>query len=190
MIVESLECHLKLEGSCGRYKLLLPRPVRFVMVYIHTHICIYIYILRNCLALPKQVTCVSMGNPHAVVFVPNLGDIPLETVGPKFETHHAFPAKTNTEFVQVRSREHLVMKVWERGAGPTQACGTGACAVVVAAVLNGLAERKCTVALPGGDLGIEWREGNGRVYMTGPAIPVFSGSAHACAAAGSVMHQI
>ncbi len=117
------------------------------------------------------------------MFVPDLGHIPLETVGPKFETYHVFPAKTNTEFVQMLSREHLAMKVWERGAGATRACGTGACAVVVAAVLNGLAERKCKVTLPGGDLEIEWREGNGRVYMTGPATPVFSGSAYACTVA-------
>ncbi len=167
---------MKLEGSCGRYNLLLPRSVHFISVHV----------LRNCSTLPKQVTCVSMGNPHAVVFVPDLGAIPLETVGPKFETHDSFPAKINTEFVEVLSREHLAMKVWERGAGATRACGTGACAVVVAGVLNGLAERKCRVTLPGGDLEIEWREENGRVYMTGPATPVFSGSVYVSAVEGGV----
>lgn len=122
-----------------------------------------------------EVTCVSMGNPHAIVFVDDVDALDLEAVGPQFETHEAFPAKTNTEFVQVLSPTHLKMKVWERGAGPTLACGTGACALTVAAVLAGKAERTCTVSLPGGDLQIEWREADNRIYMTGPAEPVFSG---------------
>ena len=97
-------------------------------------------------------------------------------VGPPFETDPVFPAKTNTEFVQVLSPTHLKMKVWERGAGPTLACGTGACALTVAAVLAGKAERTCTVTLPGGDLLIEWRESDNRIYMTGPAARVYDGT--------------
>ena len=125
-----------------------------------------------------KVTCVSMGNPHAIVFVDDVAALDLASVGPPFETNGVFPAKTNTEFVQVLSPTHLKMKVWERGAGPTLACGTGACALTVAAVLEGLADRDCKVSLPGGDLQIEWQEGegNGKIFMTGPALPVFSGS--------------
>ena len=122
-----------------------------------------------------KVTCVSMGNPHAIVFVDDLEALDFDTVGPQFEVHPAFPAKTNTEFVQVLSRTHLKMKVWERGAGPTLACGTGACALAVAAVLAGKADRACTVTLPGGDLQIEWREADNRIFMTGPAEPTFRG---------------
>jgi len=123
-----------------------------------------------------QVTCVGMGNPHAIVFVDDLDTLDLAKVGPLFETNEVFPAKTNTEFVQVLSRSHLKMKVWERGAGPTLACGTGACALTVAAVLAGKADRSCTVSLPGGDLQIEWSEEDNKIYMTGPAERVFSGS--------------
>ncbi|GMH10133.1 hypothetical protein Nepgr_011974 [Nepenthes gracilis] len=129
------------------------------------------------------VTCVSMGNPHCITFgrkgEQNLqvDELNLAEIGPKFEHHHMFPARTNTEFVQVLSRSHLKMRVWERGAGATLACGTGACAVVVAAVLEGRAERSCTVELPGGPLDIEWREDDNHVYMTGPAEVVFYGSA-------------
>jgi len=122
-----------------------------------------------------EVTCVSMGNPHAVVFVPDLEGFDFETVGPLFENNAVFPARINTEFVQVISRTHLKMKVWERGAGPTLACGTGACALLVAAVLCGHADRKCTVTLPGGDLVIEWNEKDGKCYMTGPAQFVCTG---------------
>ncbi|KAK1409835.1 hypothetical protein QVD17_36364 [Tagetes erecta] len=127
------------------------------------------------------VTCVSMGNPHCVTFSlgdRNLGpdDFNVADIGPKFEHHSLFPARTNTEFVQVLSRTHLKMLVWERGAGATLACGTGACAVVVAAVLEGRSERNCTVDLPGGPLEIEWRKEDNHVYMTGPAEVVFYGS--------------
>jgi diaminopimelate epimerase len=123
------------------------------------------------------VTCVSMGNPHAIVFVDDIASLDLVKVGPPFEVHPAFPAKINTEFVEVASPTHLKMKVWERGAGPTLACGTGACALTVAAILAGkTAERKCTVTLPGGDLEIEWRESDGRLFMTGPAESVFGGA--------------
>jgi diaminopimelate epimerase len=125
------------------------------------------------------VTCVSMGNPHAIVFVDHLDDehLPLATIGPLFEKHVAFPARTNTEFVKVLSDTHLQMRVWERGAGPTLACGTGACALLVAAVLTGRASRKCTVTLPGGDLLIEWRESDNKLLMTGPAELAFQGEA-------------
>lgn len=123
-----------------------------------------------------EVTCVSMGNPHAVVFVDDLDSLDFEVLGPLFESDPAFPARVNTEFVEVLSPSHLKMKVWERGAGPTLACGTGACALTVAAILAGkTTERTCTVSLPGGDLVIEWREENNRCYMTGPATAVFSG---------------
>ncbi|ABO50221.1 diaminopimelate epimerase [Desulforamulus reducens MI-1] len=120
------------------------------------------------------VTAVSMGNPHCIIFVPDLEDISLTQVGPQIEVHPAFPKKTNVEFVQVLGPNEVRMVVWERGAGPTMACGTGACAVAVAGVLNGFTERMVTVHLPGGSLMIEWAE-NGRIYMTGPATEVFSG---------------
>lgn len=129
-----------------------------------------------------NVTCVSMGNPHCVIFGRKgsqdlqVDELKLAEIGPKFEHHEMFPARTNTEFVQVFSRSHLKMRVWERGAGATLACGTGACAIVVAAVLEGRAGRNCTVDLPGGPLEIEWREEDNHVYMTGPAEVVFYGS--------------
>eukprot|EP00899_Mesostigma_viride_P011391 jgi/Mesvir1/20252/Mv13485-RA.1 len=126
-----------------------------------------------------SVTCVSMGNPHCVVFVEpgTLDKLDLARVGPMFEKHAVFPAKTNTEFVEVISRTHLRMKVWERGAGATLACGTGTCALVVAAVLEGRADRKCRVDLPGGPLDIEWDKASNHVFMTGAADFVFRGSA-------------
>lgn len=122
-----------------------------------------------------QVTCVSMGNPHAVTFVEDVAAIPLETIGPLFEHHSVFPQRTNTEFMQVVRRDYLKMRVWERGAGITLACGTGACAAVVAGVLTGNCDRACTVELPGGCLEIEFSEVDQRVYMTGPAQLVFTG---------------
>ncbi|WP_243276762.1 diaminopimelate epimerase [Desulfallas sp. Bu1-1] len=120
------------------------------------------------------VTAVSMGNPHCVVFVPGVAEIPLDVLGPRIETHPAFPRKTNVEFVQVLSKDEVRMRVWERGAGPTMACGTGACATAVAAALNGHTGRKVRVHLYAGALDIEWA-GNGHVYMTGPAEEVFTG---------------
>ncbi|KAJ4828705.1 hypothetical protein Tsubulata_039236 [Turnera subulata] len=129
-----------------------------------------------------NVTCVSMGNPHCVTFGTKKGkdlvvdELNVADIGPKFEHHVVFPARTNTEFVQVYSPSHLKMRVWERGAGATLACGTGACATVVAAVLEGRASRNCVVDLPGGPLEIEWREEDNHVYMTGPAEVVFYGS--------------
>jgi len=122
-----------------------------------------------------NITCVSMGNPHTVIFVDNVSQIDLPKIGPKIENADFFPNRTNTEFVEKISNNYLKMRVWERGAGETMACGTGACATVVAAVLNGLTNRKCTVQLLGGNLEIEWRESNNHVYMTGNAVTVFTG---------------
>lgn len=122
-----------------------------------------------------KVTCVSMGNPHAVTYVEDVANFPLEVVGPKMETHPLYPRKINSEFVQLIDRQTLKMRVWERGAGETLACGTGACAVLVATVLNGLCDRKATVKLKGGDLTIEWNGQDNHVYMTGPATKVFEG---------------
>lgn len=122
-----------------------------------------------------EVTCVSMGNPHCITFVEDVAAIPLATIGPKFEHHSAFPQRTNTEFIEVVSRDYLKMRVWERGAGITLACGTGACAALVAGVLTGKCDRAATVELPGGALHIEWSEVDQRVYMTGPAERVFTG---------------
>ncbi len=120
------------------------------------------------------ITGVSMGNPHCVCFVPDVDAIPLEQVGPLLERHPLFPAKTNVEFVQVLSPAELKMRVWERGCGVTLACGTGACATGVAAVLGGFVKETCTVALPGGKLEISWQPG-GHVLMTGPAAFSFTG---------------
>ena len=120
------------------------------------------------------ITAVSMGNPHCVIFVDNVEAIDLAKYGPALETHPAFPRKTNVHFVQVLNSQELKMRVWERGVGPTLACGTGACATLVAAVSNGKAERQAKVHLPGGTLEIEWAENN-HVYMTGSARTVFTG---------------
>lgn len=122
-----------------------------------------------------KVTCVSMGNPHAITYVKDVENFPLEAVGPKMETHNLFPRKINAEFVQLIDRNTLKMRVWERGAGETLACGTGACAVLVASVLNGYSERSAAVRLRGGNLLIEWNEQDNHVYMTGPAVKVFDG---------------
>ncbi len=122
----------------------------------------------------RKMTCVSMGNPHAIFFVDDVAKIDLEKVGPAIENDPLFPRRTNVEFVQVKDGV-LLTRVWERGAGATLACGTGACAVAVAASLEKRAGRKSTVRLPGGDLAIEWRESDNRVYMTGPAAEVYSG---------------
>ncbi len=118
---------------------------------------------------------VSMGNPHMVFFVSNANEIDLAALGPKLEHHPLFPERTNVEAVQVLSKTHLRMRVWERGAGITQACGTGACATLVAAVRRNISERKATVSLDGGDLEIEWREDN-HVIMSGPVAETFTGT--------------
>ena len=123
-----------------------------------------------------RMTCVSMGNPHAVVFIDqDVKEFPLETVGVKFENHARFPKRVNTEFVNVLDRHTAQMRVWERGSGETLACGTGACAVAVACALNGLTEDEVTVKLLGGDLQIKWDREKNTVYMTGPAEVVFDG---------------
>jgi diaminopimelate epimerase len=124
-----------------------------------------------------HVTTVSMGNPHCMTFVDNVDRIPLADIGVLFEHHPVFPKRTNTEFVEVVNRGYVKMRVWERGAGATLACGTGACATVVAGVLNDLCDRNCTVNLPGGDLQIHWLAESDRILMTGPAKLVFTGSA-------------
>ncbi|MCC2669934.1 MAG: DapF [Armatimonadetes bacterium] len=121
-----------------------------------------------------EFTCISMGNPHAVAFVDDVQAFPVEQLGPLVERHELFPRRTNVEFIQVLGRNELDMRVWERGAGITLACGTGACASLVAAVRTGRADREAVVHLPGGDLQIEWAE-DGHVYMTGPAVTVFEG---------------
>ncbi|MEM8613580.1 MAG: diaminopimelate epimerase [Cyanobacteria bacterium P01_H01_bin.105] len=122
-----------------------------------------------------QVTCVSMGNPHCITFVKDTSAVELAKIGPLFEHHPVFPQRTNTEFIQIVRPDYLKMLVWERGAGPTLACGTGACASLVAAVLNKKCDRVATVELPGGPLQIEWSATNNHVYMTGPAVFVFTG---------------
>ncbi|NBD32310.1 MAG: diaminopimelate epimerase [Cyanobacteria bacterium] len=124
---------------------------------------------------PWQVTCVSMGNPHCITFVDNADAINLEKIGPQFENHSVFPKRINTEFIEVVRRDYLKMRVWERGAGITLACGTGACASLVAGVLTNNCDRASTVELPGGCLEIEWSENDNHVYMTGPATKVFTG---------------
>src|SRR5262245_6587340 len=122
-----------------------------------------------------QVTCVSMGNPHCVVYVDDLSDALVHGVGPKIERHSAFPRRTNVEFVRVNRPDDVTVRVWERGSGETLACGTGACGVAVASVLTGQAQRRITAHLPGGDLQLHWSEADNHVYMTGPAVEVFSG---------------
>jgi diaminopimelate epimerase len=123
-----------------------------------------------------HITTVSMGNPHAVIFVKELDVYPLEKIGHEVENHSAFPNKTNAEFVEIINNKAIEVKVWERGVGPTMACGTGACAAVVASVLNGKTSRKVKARLPGGFLSIEWNEADNHVYMTGPAESVFEGT--------------
>lgn len=122
-----------------------------------------------------RMTCVSMGNPHAVVFAQGVKDLKLEKMGPLFEHHVRFPERVNTEFVEVIDRKNIFMRVWERGTGETLACGTGCCAAAVACVLNGLTEPAVTVKLLGGELLIEWNRDTNTVYMTGPAVTVFEG---------------
>jgi diaminopimelate epimerase len=124
-----------------------------------------------------EVTCVSMGNPHCVVYFDDIDSLDLEKLGPQFEHHKFFPKRVNTEFIKIMSPSEVNMRVWERGAGETWACGTGASAAAVAGVLTGRTARKVTIHLKGGDLVIEWRDNN-RVYMTGGAAEVFHGTVH------------
>lgn len=125
-----------------------------------------------------RFTAVSMGNPHCVIYVEDAVNFDLAVWGPKLEAHPMFPRKINVEFATVRDRSYTDMRVWERGAGPTLACGTGACATLVSSVLNGLSDREATVSLKGGDLFIEWLEADNHVYMTGPAEEVYTGKLH------------
>jgi diaminopimelate epimerase len=124
---------------------------------------------------PWEVTCVSMGNPHAVIYSPDVAKVELAQVGPVLENAPAFPRRINVHFVQVHSPNEVTMRTWERGSGITLACGTGACAVCVAGVLTGKTARKLLAHLPGGDLELEWSEADNCVYMTGPATEVFTG---------------
>jgi diaminopimelate epimerase len=122
-----------------------------------------------------RVTCVSMGNPHCVIFVDALSDEQVLEIGPRIEKHAAFPRRTNVEFVRVNRPEDVSVRVWERGSGETLACGTGACAVVVAGVLTGRTQRRIVAHLRGGDLQLTWSEADNHVFLTGPAVEVFSG---------------
>lgn len=126
--------------------------------------------------LAMKMSCVSMGNPHAVMYVPDVKAVPLAKIGPEIENNPIFPQRINAHFVQVHDRSHVTMVTWERGSGITLACGTGASAVCVAGVLTGKTDRHITAHLPGGDLQLEWRLEDTHVYMTGPAVEVFSGT--------------
>jgi diaminopimelate epimerase len=121
-----------------------------------------------------KITCVSMGNPHCIIFVDDVQSIPVDEIGPKIENHSFFPEKTNVEFIHILNRKEINFRVWERGVGETLACGTGACAALVAAVLNNKTDRKATIHLQGGDLDIQWAN-DGNIYMTGPVELVFRG---------------
>ena len=122
-----------------------------------------------------KITCVSMGNPHAITYIDDVKNLEIEKIGPKFENHEIFSDRVNTEFVHVIDRNTVEMRVWERGSGETLACGTGACAVAVSSILNGLTEEEVTVKLLGGDLKIFWDRTENKVYMTGSATTVFDG---------------
>lgn len=122
-----------------------------------------------------NITCVSMGNPHAVVFMDDVDHLNIEAIGPYFENHIRFPKRINTEFVKVIDRQHVQMRVWERGTGETLACGTGCCATAVACILNGKTENRITVSVLGGEIEIEWDREENVIYMTGPATTVFTG---------------
>lgn len=122
-----------------------------------------------------KMTCVSMGNPHAVIFMDDVAGLRIEEIGPCFENHERFPRRINTEFARVLDRQHVEMRVWERGTGETLACGTGCCATVVACILNGLTDDTVTVKLLGGEIEVTWDAESNLVYMTGPAAVVFEG---------------
>jgi diaminopimelate epimerase len=122
-----------------------------------------------------RVTCISMGNPHCVIFVNEIADDLVLGIGPKIEKHPAFANRTNVEFVRVNNPDDVTVRVWERGSGETLACGTGACAVAVAGVITGRTKRQIGAHLPGGDLRLNWSEADNHVYLTGPAVEVFSG---------------
>ncbi len=137
---------------------------------------------KTCIAQPiivdgkeYEMTCVSMGNPHAVIYIEDVQNLEIEKIGPSFENHERFPNRVNTEFVRVIDRNTVEMRVWERGSGETLACGTGACAVAVSSILNGYTNEEVTVKLLGGDLKIQWDQEANTIYMTGPAKIVFDG---------------
>ncbi len=123
-----------------------------------------------------DVTCVSMGNPHAIVYVDDVENLEIEKIGPYIENHSFFPKRTNVEFVQNIDKSHISMRVWERGTGETLACGTGCCGLTVAGVLNGLTDREVDIKVLGGTIHVKWDEADNHVYMTGPATTVFDGS--------------
>jgi diaminopimelate epimerase len=137
------------------------------------------FVLNEELLLPDGVTftitSLSVGNPHVVVFVEDVEKFPVEKYGPLIENHNLFPQRTNVEFVQVLNRKEVLQRTWERGAGETLACGTGASAVTVASVLTDQCDRKITVHLRGGDLKLEWDQKSNHIFMTGPAVEVFTG---------------
>ncbi len=176
--VKILNLHLGTDGKVNTVTVDMGEPVLTPrLVPVVSNLPQVVGLPIRVLGTDYRFTAVSMGNPHAVVFLDeSVENFPLEKVGPSFENHELFPHRTNTEFVNVIDRQTLRMRVWERGAGETMACGTGACATAVAAILNGLSERKVTVRLNGGDLLIEWDEVSNHVFMTGGATTVFSGS--------------
>ncbi|HDP80074.1 MAG TPA: diaminopimelate epimerase [Spirochaetes bacterium] len=137
-------------------------------------------VIAESLQLPDgvrfEITAVSMGNPHVVIYVEDVGNFPVEKYGPMIENHPLFPNRTNVEFVQLVNENEVIQRTWERGSGETMACGTGTSAVTVAGVLNKKNARAITIHLNGGDLEVEWREDDGHVYLTGPAVEVFQGT--------------
>lgn len=166
------------DGKVSLVKVNMGAPIlkaKDIPVYVDTEKCIDSDI--NVDWKDYKITCVSMGNPHAVTFIDeDVKTFPIEKIGPKFENHPMFPDRVNTEFVQVLNRHEVNMRVWERGSGETLACGTGTCATVVACVLNGLTDDEVTVHLLGGDLFIKYDRENDTVWMTGPAVIAFEGT--------------
>lgn len=166
------------DGKVSLVKVNMGAPIlkaKDIPVYVDTEKCIDSDI--NVDGKDYKITCVSMGNPHAVTFIDeDVKTFPIEKIGPKFENHPMFPDRVNTEFVQVLNRHEVNMRVWERGSGETLACGTGTCATVVACVLNGLTDDEVTVHLLGGDLFIKYDRKNDTVWMTGPAVIAFEGT--------------
>lgn len=174
--VKYLELETDSENKVSRIKVNMGRPVlepEQIPVAVSGGQAVNVPICVE--GLEYHMTCVSMGNPHAVIFVDGTEDMELERIGPQFEHHELFPRRTNTEFVQIVDRRHVKMRVWERGTGETLACGTGCCATVVACVLNGLTDDQVTVSVLGGDIEVAWDRERDLVYMSGPAVTVFEG---------------
>ena len=170
-----LTCHI-VEGSVQRVRVDMGPPIlrpADIPMELSGDMCVRFEL--NVGGSPQIVTCVSMGNPHAVVFVDNVATVDLLRIGPLIERHAMFPNRTNAHFAQSHSPREVTMRTWERGSGITQACGTGACAVLVAGVLEGRLDRAATLHLPGGDLEIEWPDDGASVFKTGPAVEIFSG---------------